>query len=216
MNTLSPKPNQAFGATSSGLLVPLLFLFEYNLRDFGFLSLSNLAKFSHLQTRGRVHFGLAVKMLTKMTKTITRLAIAITLSFASLLPVSSANAGKEADHRVILHVNGNDKAHMNVVLSNASNIANFFTKQGKSIQVEVVANGPGLKMLTAQSPVAERVKSISKNSTQVSFHACSKSHKMLSKKAGKDLVMLSVVNMVPAGMPYIMSRQEQGWSYIKP
>lgn len=148
-------------------------------------------------------------------KKLTFMAMAAVLAIFVALPLSNAQAS-DTVYQVVMHLNENDESRMNAVLSNASNVAKYHLKKGAKVQVEVVVHGPGLNMLTASSPVADRVKSIASSIEQVTFRACANSHKMMSKKAGKEIVMLPEVSMVPAGIPHMMERQMQGWSYIRP
>ncbi|CCQ72705.1 conserved protein of unknown function [Magnetospira sp. QH-2] len=119
-------------------------------------------------------------------------------------------------HKLVIHVDENDKARMNLALNNASNVIAYYQEKGEDIAVELVAYGPGLKMLTADSPVAARIKSFGENYDNVGFMACGNTHRKMSKKAGKDVVLMPQAKMVPAGVVHLMERQEAGWSYLRP
>ena len=85
------------------------------------------------------------------------------------------------------------------------------------MEIEIVAYGPGLNMLVAgKSPVADRIKSFGQNFDNIGFKACGNTHKKMSKKAGKDVALLPEAQMVTAGVVYLIERQEEGWSYIRP
>jgi len=137
------------------------------------------------------------------------------MAVAALAPLSDAYAGDKM-HKVVIHVDENDKARMNLALNNASNVTSHYLAKGEEVQIEIVAYGPGLKMLTADSPVAARVKSLTENFEQISFKGCGNTHKKMSKKAGKQIAMLPQAKMVPAGVVHLMERQEEGWTYIRP
>jgi len=38
----------------------------------------------------------------------------------------------------------------------------------------------------------------------------------MSKKSGKEVVLVSQAKMVPSGVIHLSERQEMGWTYIKP
>ncbi len=138
------------------------------------------------------------------------------LIVAMLLPLGQALAA-EKSHRVVLQVNDNDPDRMNLALNNAANLIAYYQDKGEPVQVEVVAYGPGLIMLVeGRSPVAERVKSFGQNFDNVSFNACGNTKANMTKKTGKEVVLLPEAKVVPAGVVHIMERQEQGWSYVKP
>jgi len=150
-----------------------------------------------------------------MKQNITRI-LPVLLLAALLLPLGQALAGEKV-HNVVLQVNDNDPARMNLVLNNAANLNAYYQDKGEPIEIEIVAYGPGLMMLRAdKSPVKERVLSFSDNFDNVTFNACGNTHAKMSKKAGKEIELVSNAVMVPAGVVHIMERQEEGWSYVKP
>src|SRR5258706_4896661 len=62
-------------------------------------------------------------------------------------------------HRLILQVNTNDPAAMNLALNNATNVTQHFKERGEKVKIEVVTFGPGLHMLRDDtSPVKARIK----------------------------------------------------------
>ena len=62
--------------------------------------------------------------------------------------------------KVVLHVNQNDPAIMNLALNNAQNVASHYKVAGQPVTIEVVAYGPGLHMLRADtSPIKSRLAS---------------------------------------------------------
>lgn len=122
-------------------------------------------------------------------------------------------------HHVVIHVDDNDKARMNIALNNAANITKYYDGQGEKIQIEIVAYGPGLHMLRADtSPVAARLETFSLQYENIGFAACGNTIKGMTKKEGKppQLVDLDNVKVVASGVVQIMKRQDQGWNYIRP
>ncbi len=120
-------------------------------------------------------------------------------------------------HKVVLHLDENDPQRMNLVLNNASNVNNFYQDKGEEVQIEIVAYGPGLHMLRADtSPVKDRITSFSQNYDNISFKACGNTHAMMSKQAGKTVELVPQAELVPSGVIQLIARQEEGWSYIRP
>lgn len=147
---------------------------------------------------------------------IASLASALAL-VAFLLPASPADAHQDKVHRVVIHVDDNDPKRMNMALNNAQNIDAYYKKKGEEVIIEVVAYGPGLHMLRADtSPVKKRIISFGENFDNISFRACGNTKRKMSKKAGKEIPILSQAKMVPSGVVHLMERQEQGWSYVRP
>ena len=85
-----------------------------------------------------------------------RLATAAALSIAL---ATSALAADGKTHRVAIQVDQNDPAVMNMVLNNATNVIEYYRAKNEDVDVEIVAYGPGMHMLRADtSPVADRIK----------------------------------------------------------
>src|ERR1044072_3606517 len=50
-------------------------------------------------------------------------------------------------HRLVLQVNTNDPAMMNLALNNATNVEQHYKDLGQKVEIEIVTFGPGLHML---------------------------------------------------------------------
>lgn len=135
----------------------------------------------------------------------------------ALMLAAATTVGATDMHRVVFHLDEADPGRQNLVLNNASNVNKYYLDKGEEVEIEIVTYGPGLTMLIpGKSPVAERVDSISQNFDNVSFRACANTHAKMSKKAGKDIVLMPQAKMVPSGVIHLIERQEAGWSYIRP
>lgn len=139
----------------------------------------------------------------------------------ALMLVLAAAPGFAADkeHRVAIHVDQNDPAVMNLALNNATNIMEEYKSRGETVQIEVVAYGPGLHMLRADtSPVQDRLKQIVEMSfpSSIKFSACENTRQRMEKQEGKAVSVVSQAQPVPSGVVRLIELQEQGWSYLKP
>ena len=86
-----------------------------------------------------------------------------------------------------------------------------------SVEIEVVAYGPGLHMLRADtSPVADRIAAMSLETDSLVFSACGNTLQKMEKQSGTTVALLSEAQMVPAGVVQLMTLQSEGWSYIRP
>jgi len=153
-------------------------------------------------------------MLKKMFKTLA-VVLAIGGSTAALSSYASAAGNKV--HNIVFQIDDNDPARMNLVLNNAANVDAFYKAAGEEVNIEIVAYGPGLKMLIdGKSPVQKRVGSFGQNFDNISFKACGNTMKNMAKKTGKPVKLVSQAQVVPAGVIHITQRQEEGWTYIRP
>ncbi len=117
-----------------------------------------------------------------------------------------------AKQHLVLQVTQAEPRRWNVVLNNAANVRKFFG-QGK-VQVVVVAYGPGLKMLFANSPVAERINSQSEEG--VEFDACHNTMLGFKRKTGHLPKLVSSAVVVPGGIVRIMQLEQNGYNFVKP
>ncbi|MBR0989134.1 DsrE family protein [Bradyrhizobium japonicum] len=141
------------------------------------------------------------------------------ISARAMVPKKQAAVTKPALHRLVIQVNQNDPAVMNLALNNATNVLEYYRKKGEEADVEIVAFGPGLHMLRKDTtPVADRIHAMSELSfpSKIRFAACGVTREGMEKKEGKPLELLPEASMVPSGVVHMMELQEKGWSYVRP
>jgi intracellular sulfur oxidation DsrE/DsrF family protein len=131
------------------------------------------------------------------------------LALAPALPALAQQKKSAAKQRVIFQVSDNDPAKWNLALNNAQNVQADLGKD--NVQIEIVAYGPGLAMLKAESPVAARLAGALDQS--VGLIACENT--MQNTKVTREQ-MYDGIAYVQAGVTHIMKRQRQGWAYIRP
>lgn len=128
-------------------------------------------------------------------------------------------AKRRPTHRLIIQVDQNDPAIMNLALNNATNVLEYYRGRGEQADIDIVAFGPGLHMLRADtSPVSDRVKGLKDAAFPgtVRFSACNVTRQGMEKKEGKALTMLPEASVVPSGVIHMVELQEKGWSYVRP
>lgn len=140
-------------------------------------------------------------------------------ALAALLCLALATPAEAADkmHRLVIQVSDSDQAKFNLVLNNAANVSQDYSSRGEDVEIEIVAYGPGLHMLRADtSPVKERMKSFKDGMPNVSFTACGNTMKTMAQHERKTIPLLDGVQVVTAGVVRLIERQEEGWSYVRP
>jgi len=106
---------------------------------------------------------------------------------------------------------------MNLVLNNATNVAEYYRDVGEKVIIEVVTFGPGLHMLRDDtSPVKARIKAISESTPTISFKACGNTQANMHKVENKEIPLIPEATIVKSGVVRVMELQEQGWTYVKP
>ncbi len=111
-------------------------------------------------------------------------------------------------NRALFQVTDNDPARWNMILNNMTNLREGVG--GEGAEIELVAFGPGLAMLKADSTVKARIADALKNGVKI--NACQ------NTMTGMKLTpadMLPDISYVPAGVVEVMRKQQQGWAYIR-
>ena len=138
---------------------------------------------------------------------------------ASLFGITAAAPPQSASksHHNSFHVDRNEPATMNLALNNITNAATYYSGVGQLVDIELVAYGPGLHMLRADtSPVKDRLISIKESMPDVMFSACGVTKTGMEKAEGHPIAMVSQARVVPGGVVRLTELQELGWTYIKP
>ena len=128
---------------------------------------------------------------------------------AAAAPALAQQKKSAAKHRVIFQVSDNDPARWQLALSNARNVQTDLGKE--NVQIEIVAYGPGIEMMKAESKVAGGLAGAL--DTSVGLIACENT--MENTKVTRD-EMYGGIAYVKAGVTHIMKRQREGWAYIRP
>jgi uncharacterized protein len=118
-------------------------------------------------------------------------------------------------HHVVIQIDEDDPAVMNLALNNADNMKKFYQGQGEKVEIEFVAFGGGLKMMRRDtSPVKDRLAAMSHQG--VTFSGCGNTLANQSRQEEKSLELLPEAQVVPTGVVRITELQEQGWTYLRP
>lgn len=123
---------------------------------------------------------------------------------AMTAPVLAAEKAK-----MVIQVSDNDPAKWNLALNNARNIQKDLGQA--NVELEIVAYGPGINMLKAESEVGNRINETVESGVKVL--ACENT--MRNQKLKKDDMLASII-YAPAGVIEILQRQNQGWAYLRP
>jgi len=128
---------------------------------------------------------------------------------------TSAQSKMTKPHHVVIQVDQDDPAVMNLALNNADNMKKFYESKGEAVEIEFVAFGGGLKMMRSDtSPVKERLTEMSRQG--VTFSGCGNTLSNQSRQEEKSLSLLPETHLVPTGVVRITELQEQGWTYLRP
>ena len=128
---------------------------------------------------------------------------------ASLAVAATAQTASTAKSKVVLQVSDADPGKWALALNNAKNVQQELGA-GK-VDIEIVAYGPGIGMLKAEAPTANRVT----EATQAGIKVVACENTMTTQKLTKA-DMHAAIGYAPSGVVEIMSRQSEGWAYVRP
>ena len=141
-------------------------------------------------------------------------ATLMSIAFTSASPAAGAKP-----HHIAIQVDQNDPQLMNLVLGNATNVIEYYRDKNEEVDIDIVAYGPGLHMLRADtSPVQDRVKRLKDMifPGKIQFSACNYTKQGMEKAEGHPIPLLPDATLVPSGVVHLSELQEQGWSYVRP
>ena len=136
-------------------------------------------------------------------------ATALVVLLAVGIAPAQAQQASGSKSKVVLQVSDGEAAKWNLALNNARNLQADLG--AANVDIEIVAYGPGIGMLKADSAVGGRVDEALASGVKVV--ACENT--MRGQKLTKP-DMLPNVGYVSAGVVEIMQKQQQGWAYIRP
>jgi intracellular sulfur oxidation DsrE/DsrF family protein len=141
------------------------------------------------------------------------------VALISMAAISGSRAADDKTHRVAIQIDQNDPQIMNLALSNVINLIEYYRDKNEDVEVDIVAYGPGLQMLRADtSPVQDRVRRLKDTvfPGKIQFSVCNNTKQAMEKAEGHAISILADATIVPSGVAHLMELQEQGWSYIRP
>ena len=114
-----------------------------------------------------------------------------------------------ANNKVVFQMSDGESAKWSLALNNMHNLQADLG--GDQVDLELVAYGPGIGMLKADSPMAQRISDMLK--TGAKLVACENTMKAM-KLVHAD--MLPGIGYVPSGVVELVRKQQQGHAYIRP
>jgi intracellular sulfur oxidation DsrE/DsrF family protein len=145
--------------------------------------------------------------MNQTVKTILVLVMGTMLAFSAVV-----NADSHTKNKIVIQVSTDDPRTQKIALNNAVNMQKMYGID--NIDIEIVAYGPGLGLLTKKSGQAKRVTSLAMQ--DITFSACGNTMKKVEKNTGNMPKLLEGVGQVTAGVARIMELQQQGYAYIRP
>ncbi len=145
-----------------------------------------------------------------MKKMLSILLMALTLGLWQ--GAATAAPGDDGIKKVVLQISDPNPFKQTLVLNVANNIIKYYGSD--KVEVEIVAFGPGLRLLMDGNSNTGRIQSLS--DTGVRFSACSNTMKAFAKKLGETPKLNANAEVVDAGVVRIIDLVSQGYILVKP
>jgi intracellular sulfur oxidation DsrE/DsrF family protein len=142
-----------------------------------------------------------------MFKIASRLGAAV-LALTMLFGAAQAQAA--GTKKVVLQISDGSPAKQTLVL----NVANNLLKAFDDIDVEIVAFGPGLRLLFADNSNSGRIQGLA--ASGVTFSACGNTMRHMTKVLGEKPKLNSNAVVVSAGIGRILELVDQGYVLVRP
>ncbi len=153
------------------------------------------------------------KLLSNSIKhVLTPFLIALLMLAVFNTSIVNSTEKEEKRHQLVIQVSTDDPRTQKIAMNNAVNLQKLYGID--NVDIEIVAYGPGIGMLSSKNEYASRVKSLI--AQDITFSACMNTMSNVKKKTGKDFPLTEGVESVKAGVAQIMELQEAGYSYIRP
>jgi hypothetical protein len=117
-----------------------------------------------------------------------------------------------AQAKVVLQISDENPSKQTLVLNVANNLIKHYGPD--AVDIEIVAFGPGLRLLFADNANAGRIGGLSANG--VRFSACSNTLAAMTRVLGRTPALNSHAVKVPAGIVRILDLTKQGYTLVKP
>ncbi len=147
-----------------------------------------------------------------LSKPVLLLTLLTVLLGWSAISLADQESKPFAEKRVVLQISDNNPFKQTLVLNVANNLLKHYGTD--KIDVEIVAFGPGLRLLFAENTNKDRIQGLADNG--VRFSACSNTINAMSRKLGHKPVLSSHAVKVSAGVVRIMDLVDQDYILIKP
>ena len=128
----------------------------------------------------------------------------------------TVSLARDADpNHIILHIDSAATDRMRAALDQADRLLDGAARQHRAMQIEVLANSQGIELLRAgHSPYAERIARMQQLHPNLNWVACGQSIARLTSE-GEKVELLPDTRTAPTAIGEIVSRLQQGWTYVR-
>ena len=128
----------------------------------------------------------------------------------------AVSLAREADpNRVMLHLDSAVPERMEAALDRAEQLLDEAEREGRAMQLEIVANSHGINLMRAGvSPHAARMAQMTQRHANLHWVACSQTIARFTGE-GQHVELLPTARAAPTAIGEIVTRLQQGWTYVR-
>ena len=117
--------------------------------------------------------------------------------------------------RIVVHVSTSRRETIATALEEAEDALRAARREGRRLQLEIVANSSGLDMFRAETaPYPARLAALRATYPGVTLVACNQTIDRLREK-GVDVRLLPGVQIAPSALDQVVKRLQGGWAYVR-
>lgn len=152
--------------------------------------------------------------LSRLNPSCVPLMLLMALLLSAVYPALAGAADEKpfAEQRVVLQISDDDPGKQTLVLNVAANLIKYYGPD--KVDVEIVAFGPGLRLLFADNVNTGRISGL--GSSGVRFAACGNTIAKMTGALGHEPALNPQATRVQAGVVRILELTAQGYQLIKP
>jgi intracellular sulfur oxidation DsrE/DsrF family protein len=148
-----------------------------------------------------------LKIMNLLINKVVAVVVLIVFSITTKAQTNEKSSSQIPEHKIIFQLTSGDTTAHKQLMKQFNNILSV----SPTTKIEVVCHGAGLDLLVSGKTIVEdKINALTERG--VVFKACEFSIK--ERKVDRSRI-ISSSGFVPAGIIEIVSKQEQGWSYIK-
>lgn len=123
--------------------------------------------------------------------------------------------GSLAGGKVLVHVSAAGRETLGGALDEIEDLLREARREGRAIEVEIVANGPGLDILRADDgSFAPRLAALRRDYPALSLVACRQTIERRAAR-GERVELAPAVTVAPSALHEVVEKLRQGWIYVR-
>lgn len=118
--------------------------------------------------------------------------------------------------RIVVHLTNSDQLVIGELLDDVEHMLRAYQRDGQPLRVEIVSNGDGLDFLRSRlTHYRDRIHALSETYDNLTFVACKNTIDRVEVSQGIEVNIVPEAEITESGVNRVVTRQKQGWSYIR-